>query len=137
MPRSRRRGRTFRLQTGFTLIEIMVVVMILGLLATMVAHNIAEHSHKARLDKAAVDVKQLADAARLYFAEKGRLPTLAELATADERGRSYIDSVPVDPWQNDYVLREGSRPREVEVLSAGPNRQPGDEDDISSKAAPN
>ncbi|HEX5053650.1 MAG TPA: type II secretion system protein GspG [Planctomycetota bacterium] len=120
-------------QAGFTLIEIMVVIVILGLLATMVAQNATNGADQARLQRAAVDTKQIADAARMFYAEKGRVPELADLTTPDERGRVYLETIPKDPWDVDYVMREGETPRSYLVVSAGPNRQLGDDDDISSK----
>lgn len=122
-----------RRQRGFTLVEIMVVVMILGLLATMVASNVTHTSDEARLQKAATDVRLLADAVRMHYVNHSRLPTLAQLAQADERGRRAIEDLPQDPWKGDYVLQPGSLPGDFVVVSAGPNGTLGDDDDIPSR----
>lgn len=122
--------------SGFTLLEVMVVVMILGLLATMVAMNVGDSADTARRTKAATDVRMLADAVRLYQAERGKLPALEELAVRDAKGRKYVDSLPPDPWQHEYVLRAYADPRDFEVVSGGPNQTLGDDDDISSRLTP-
>jgi general secretion pathway protein G len=121
---------------GFTLIEIMVVVTILGLLATFVITSATDNVDKAREQKAATDVRMLADAVRLYKAERGKLPALEDLTVRDAKGRRYVDSLPPDPWQHDYVLRADADPRDFEVVSGGPNQTLGDDDDISSRLSP-
>jgi general secretion pathway protein G len=119
---------------GFTLVEIMVVIVILGLLATLVVSNIGGASDTARETKALADVKTLADAVRSYYAKKGRLPdSLQVLADKDEKGRSEIEDLPKDPWDRDYELRPGDRPGEWEVISLGKDGNLGTEDDISNR----
>jgi general secretion pathway protein G len=125
-----------REQRGFTLVEIMVVVMILGLLATMVVTNVSRNADDARLQKAATDVRILADAVRMHYVNHSRLPTLGQLAQPDERGRRAIEELSEDPWHGDYVLQPGSLPGDFVVASAGPNGTLGDDDDILSRREP-
>ncbi|HEX5053814.1 MAG TPA: type II secretion system major pseudopilin GspG [Planctomycetota bacterium] len=121
-------------QAGFTLVEIMVVIVILGLLATMVATNVIGASDEARETKARTDIGIILDAVKSYRARNGKMPdSLEALATKDERGRSELDNLPRDPWDHDYVLREGDTPRDFEVISWGPDGNEGTDDDISSK----
>jgi general secretion pathway protein G len=121
-------------QAGFTLVEIMVVIVILGLLATLVVQNVAGASDEARETKARTDVKVIADAVRSYYAKKGSMPeSLDVLAQKDDRGRSEIEELPLDPWQHAYEMREGNTRHDWEVISLGPDGV-ASEDDISSKS---
>lgn len=121
-------------QTGFTLVEIMVVIVIIGLLATMVAANVMGASDEAREAKAKVDVKTIADGVQMYKVRKGTLPdSLETLVTKDDRGRSELMELPEDPWGHAYILREGDRAGDFEVISMGPDGNENTEDDISNK----
>ena len=129
------RDRSRPAQAGFTLVEIMVVIVILGLLATMVAKNVIGASDEARDTKAATDVHQIADAIKSFRAKNGKLPeSLEVLSTKDERGRSELEELPKDPWGNDYLMIEGDKTGEFEVVSMGRDGSQGTEDDISSRA---
>lgn len=123
-------------EAGFTLVEIMVVIVILGLLATLVVQNVAGASDEARQTKAQTDVKVIAGAVRQYYAKHGKLPeSLAVLAERDEKGGgNLIEELPKDPWDNDYLLVEGNNRNDWEVVSAGMDGSPNTEDDISSKS---
>lgn len=121
---------------GFTLVEVMVVVLILGLLATMAAHNVISPSETAKETRAAADVHTIAGAVRLYFTQHGRMPDLPQLVEPDAKGRTFLESLSRDPWQNEYALRTGPGPREFEVVSAGADRELGSADDISSRPPP-
>ena len=121
---------------GFTLVEIMVVVVILGLLATLVVPAVIGAGDEARETKAKADVRAIAEAVRMYRTKKGKLPeSLEVLAEKDEKGRSELEELPKDPWDHDYVLRPGERTNEFEVISVGPDGTENTEDDISNKLA--
>ncbi len=122
-------------QRGFTLVEIMVVIVILGLLATMVAQSVMRAADEARLEKANIDCRQIAGAARMFYARNGRVPSLAELTAADAKGARYLEEIPRDPWGSDYELRFGDPAVDFEVRSLGQDRCDGGGDDISSKPA--
>ena len=130
-PRSR-----FVRQAGFTLVEIMVVIMIIGLLAGLVVPAVIDRGDTARETAARADVSSIAGAVRLFYTDHGRLPELEELTTLDERDRVYIENLRRDPWDNEYVLRAGDRPRDFEVRSAGIDRTLDTEDDITSRSDP-
>ncbi|MEQ1633461.1 MAG: type II secretion system major pseudopilin GspG [Planctomycetota bacterium] len=121
-------------QAGFTLVEIMVVIVILGLLATMVVPNVFRMSEEAKVTKAQTDVKAIYDASLLFKMKNSKIPTVEELQTPDDKGQSFLDDnyETKDPWDQDYVIRETDRGR-FEVLSMGPDRSEGTEDDISSR----
>lgn len=112
----------------------MVVVVILGLLATLVARNVIGAGDEARETKARTDLRMIADAVGSYRAKNGKMPPdLETLATKDEKGRSELNELPKDPWGNDYLLREGDTPRDFEVVSWGADGSEGTDDDLSSK----
>jgi general secretion pathway protein G len=103
-------------EAGFTLIEIMVVVFILGLLVTLVAPRIMGRTDDARKVKAVADVKKIEEALHLYKLDNGTYPTtdqgLQALVTRPESGNipkrwnpdGYLESVPIDPWGNPYAF---------------------------------
>ena len=121
-------------EAGFTLIEIMVVIVILGLLATLVLPNVIGASDKAREETARTNAAAIANAVKMYRSMHGKLPdSLEVLAEKDEKGRSELDELPKDPWGNDFLLMVGDRPSDWEVISMGPDEIEGTEDDISNK----
>ena len=119
-------------EAGFTLVEIMVVVVILGLLATLVVQNVIGAGDTAREKKAMADVRAIADAVRMYRVNNGKLPDSLEVLTQSDRGRPLLEELPKDPWDHDYMLRDGDR-GEWEVISMGPDGSDNTEDDISSR----
>jgi len=122
-------------QAGFTLVEIMVVIVILGLLATLVVQNVVGATDEARAQTAQTNCKTIAGAVRLFRAKNGKLPeSLEALVTKDEKGSSYLDELPKDPWGHDFEIREGNNPNDWEIISLGPDGASGTEDDISSKS---
>lgn len=106
---------TTRQQHGFTLIEIMVVVFILGLLVTLVAPKIIGRSDEARRTKAAADLRSVEQALHLYKLDNGSYPTtdqgIKALVNKPESGivpvhwnpDGYLDKVPTDPWGHPYL----------------------------------
>ena len=104
-----------RRRRGYTLLEIMVVVFILGLLATIVAPRILGRTDEARRTKAVADLASLGQALNLYRLDNGVYPTtdqglaaLRERPTAPPvpkswRSEGYVDRIPDDPWGNPYV----------------------------------
>jgi general secretion pathway protein G len=102
-----------RQQEGFTLIEIMVVILILGLLATLVVQSLRGATDKAKHTKAMADIAELKTGLDRYYIDNGSYPTTAQglqaLVTppsqngADPDG--YIRRVPNDPWNNPYVYQ--------------------------------
>lgn len=117
---------------GFSLAELMVVIVIIGLLATMVVPKLFERFSDSQLEKAKVDITRIGDAV-LTFAtmNSGRYPdTLEQLVTPDQNGRTYLDqqTVPKDPWGTEYMYyppRGGET--DPTIMSYGADRAQGGE----------
>ena len=128
-------ARASRGQRGFTLIELMVVIMILGVLAALVVPRIMTRPDEARAVAAKQDVAQIMQALKLYRLDNTRYPTteqgLQALAVKPTGGpipnnwKSYLDKVPNDPWGRPYqYLNPGVR-SEIDVFSFGADGQAG------------
>ena len=120
---------------GFTLVEIMVVVVILGILAVLIVPRVVGRTDEARAVAAKQDVATLMQALRLYRLDNGRYPSNEQglAALVEKPGREplptnwkpYLDKLPKDPWGNLYhYLHPGVR-GEVDVFSLGADAQPG------------
>ena len=120
---------------GFTLVEIMVVVVILGILAVLIVPRVVGRTDEARAVAAKQDVATLMQALRLYRLDNGRYPTNEQglAALVEKPGREpvppnwkpYLDKLPKDPWGNVYhYLHPGVR-GEIDVFSLGADAQPG------------
>lgn len=114
---------------GFTLIELMVVVMILGVLAALVVPRFMSRPDEARAVAARQDIAQIMQQLKLYRLDNGRYPTteqgLEALVSRPTSGpaannwKSYLDKMPVDPWGKPYqYLNPGVR-SEIDVFSLG------------------
>jgi general secretion pathway protein G len=119
-----------RRQSGFSLAELMVVIVILGLLATLVVPNVMKQLFTANTSIAKQDISALAQAVTNYAIENaGKYPdNLEALITPDENGHSYLSgrtSVPKDPWKNEYVYQPPQSGLPFKVTSYGRDGQPG------------
>jgi len=131
-------------QAGFTLIEIMVVVFILGLLVTLVAPRIIGRTDEARVTKAKADIKAIEEALNMFKLDNGFYPSSAEGLAALVQGTprakrfnpdGYLSKIPIDPWGNEYLYQSDGR--DVVVLSLGADGVEGGEGynaDIDSRA---
>jgi general secretion pathway protein G len=133
MKKRRFKGR--RAPRGMTLIEIMVVLVILGLIASAVVIAVFPQLQKARVDRTTLDIGNIDSALKLYNARKGKFPDTATglKALVD---MEILDKMPKDAWGNDYVYTlENGRPV---VTSYGADGTPGGEGpnaDISNRPA--
>ncbi len=126
-----------RLQDGFTLIELMVVLLIIGVLAALIVPNVLDRADDARVTAAKADVNNLMQALKLYKLDNQRYPTaeqgLAALLTKPAAApippnwKSYLDVLPNDPWGKPYVYLNPGVKGEVDVMSLGADGQPGGE----------
>lgn len=131
-------------QQGFSLIELMVVLVILGILASLVVPNIMGSRETGEQQKVVSDIVALENALDTYYAQNGRFPTTEQGLEAlvyepriepvprryPEGG--YIRRLPVDPWGNEYQLLSPGEHRRIDVFSLGPDGQAGTEDDMGN-----
>ena len=124
---------------GFTLIEIMVVVVIIGLLAAIVAPNVIGNIDQAAITRARQDVRSIETALNLYRLDNFRYPSTeqglqalvsnpGDNAAPNWKAGGYLDRVPNDPWNNPYQYSNPGRRGEFDVWSLGADGQPGGED---------
>lgn len=122
-----------RQQRGMTLIEIIVVITIIGLIAAAVGIAVVPQLDKAKQDRAALDIKNIQGALKIYYAKKGNYPdTGTGLKALVDTGA--LESVPKDPWEHDYLyLNEGGKPVISTYGRDGAPGGDGPDADISSK----
>ena len=131
---------TARREQGFTLIEIMVVVVILAVLAALVVPNIMSRPDEARKVAAKQDILSIMQALKLYRLDNSRYPTTEQGLAAllhkpttppipnNWKANGYLEKTPKDPWGNLYQYRNpGLNGREIDVYSFGADGQPGGE----------
>lgn len=133
-----RPANPLREQQGFTLIEIMVVVVIIGILASLVAPSVMRRIDEANVVKAKQDIRAYDTALSLYRLDNFRYPTtdqgLKALVEkpADPNVRNwkeggYIQGLRKDPWGNDYVFLSPGTRGEYDLYTLGADGQPGGE----------
>lgn len=122
---------------GFTLIELMIVVVILGLLATTVMPKILSKPDQARRTKAMVDIRSVQSALAMFKTDTGRFPTTAEglqalVANPGLKGfdpDGYLEKVPTDPWGNRYIyISPGLHSKDYDLESLGKDGEDGGSD---------
>lgn len=123
---------------GFTLIELMVVIVILGILATLIVPNIMEEPDEARAAKAKMDIAALETALKMYKLHNGVYPSteqglnaLVEPPTSGTVPKRYKEGgylekgkVPKDPWGNDFIYLSPGMHGKIDIISYGADGVP-------------
>jgi general secretion pathway protein G len=119
---------------GFTLIEIMVVVVILGILAALIAPNVINRIDDAQSAKVRQDIRAIESALKLYRLDNFRYPTsdqgLQALVTPPDDSRKgsaggYLDRVPKDPWDRPYIYENPGKRGDFDIYTLGRDGVPG------------
>ncbi len=125
--------------SGFTLIEIMVVIVILGILATLIVPRVMERPDEARRTKAALDIQAISQALELYRLDNHRYPTsdqgleaLVNKPTTEPvpkrwKPEGYLGKVSPDPWGNPYIYLSPGVHNQYDIVSYGVDGEAGGE----------
>lgn len=129
----------FGKQLGFTLIEIMVVVIIIGILASLLVPKIMSRPDEARSIAAKQDIATIMQALKLYRLDNSRYPSgeqglnalvskpAASPVPANWKSGGYLERLPKDPWNNPYLYLNPGIHGEIDVFSLGADGKPGGE----------
>ena len=131
------RAATRSAQRGFTLIELMVVLVIIGVLAALIVPNVLERADDARVTAARTDVNNIMQALKLYRLDNQRYPTAEQglqalvikptVGPVPGNWKLYLEKLPNDPWGRPYQYLNPGIKGEIDVMSFGADGQSGGE----------
>lgn len=126
-----------RKESGFTLVEVMVVVVIIATLAAIIVPKILDRPEQARIVAAKQDISAIENALSLYKLDNGFYPTTAQGLKAlitkpttppipqNWSTSGYLKRLPVDPWGNPYHYKNPGQHGDIDIYTYGPTNQPG------------
>ncbi|MCL2147026.1 MAG: type II secretion system major pseudopilin GspG [Synergistaceae bacterium] len=129
---------------GFTLVEILVVVVIIGLLAAIVVPNLIGQTEQARRELAAVQIREIENALDIYSLHNGIYPTteqgleaLVTKPTTNPQPKKYLEGgymrkLPMDPWGNPFIYRNPGEKGTIDIISTGSSGEEGSGYNISN-----
>ena len=129
---------------GFTLLELMVVLVILGMLAGMVVPNLMENQEEAKIQSTRINIKSIESAMKMYKLRNNYYPTTEQGLEAlvsqtdiepiprnfPENG--FLEELPLDAWDNEYILISPGDNGAFDIISMGPDREADTDDDITN-----
>jgi len=144
---ARRRRSRARGQGGFTLVEMLVVITIIGLIMSLVGPRVLNYLSESKVKAARIQIQSFSSALDLFYLDAGRYPSTAEGLAALVRPTSGVagwagpylrgGGVPNDPWNNPYVYRSPGVHAPFDIVSYGADGQEGGPDlaaDITTKS---
>jgi len=134
----------FKSAQGFTLLEVMVVIVIIGMMLSVVVPNLMGSQDTAKLQKAVQDITALENSLKMYKLDNYDYPSTEQglEALTDQTDiepiprrfpeDGYVTRLPKDPWGNEYLLLNPGEQGKMDVFTAGPDGEVGNEDDIGN-----
>lgn len=123
-----------RANSGFTLMELMIVLVIIGVLAAAVTPVLVSRADKAKVTRAKGDIKHIADQVKMFKMEQNRYPDAMEdlvnrpSFAKDWPEGGYLEKVPKDPWGADYIFKKpADNGKEFDIVAYGADNQQGGE----------
>lgn len=129
----------YQIKSSFSLIELLVVITILGILATVVTVNVMDHLASARVTQAQIQMNQFMESLQFYYLKNYNYPTSSEglkklTEKTPEKPNGYIDAIPLDPWGKPYEYRCPTE-HKFDIISFGRDGQDGgDGEDMDVKS---
>jgi len=116
-----------KLNSGFTLIEIMVVLIIIAIMASFIVPSVISRPDEARATKVKNDIMALEGALDLFKLDNGRYPTNSEGLSILAEGdlNTYLKRLPLDPWGSPYQFSNPGKNRNIDIFSLGADQQIG------------
>lgn len=134
---NRRRRRAPAQLHGFSLLEIMVVLVLIGMVVSLITVNVMGRLEQGKLDTTRSQAYELAKSVDIYKLQTGNYPSTGQglqVLVTPPKGKPIIDTLPKDPWNNDYTLIVPGQknPTKFDIRSKGPDAQEGTEDDVGN-----